>query len=79
MSQKFVDSRKIPSNKGISIIKAIEIFHGERMGKEICSSSITNGGEISSESSVGSSTTRKEFVTKMKVVNKRHAQKMILT
>lgn len=56
-------------------MKAIERFHEERMKKEFGSSSIVNGGETSGESSVGSSTTRKESVTKMKDVRKKHAQK----
>lgn len=60
-------------------MKAIERFHEEMIKKEINLSSITNGGDASGEFSVGSSTIRKESVTKMKGVKKRMFRNMILT
>lgn len=73
MSQKYVNLKKIPYNKGISIMKTIERFNEEMMKKDIGSGA--NDGEASSESYVGSSTIGKEFVPKKKVVKKRTALK----
>lgn len=74
MSQKPENSKKKPSNKGISIMKAIDRFHEaeERKNKGINSTSFANGGNAHGASFVGTSS--KKFVTKMKVLKKRPIQ-----
>lgn len=71
MGEKYINSNKRPSDKVNSFKKAIEIFREERMKKDI--GFVEYGGESSGESYVGSSTNRKKYVAKKKVVKKRHA------
>lgn len=77
MSQKHEISKKKPSNKGISIMKAIDRFYEdeERKNKGIGSSSSANEEDALSGSSLGEFLVGKKFVTKVKAVKKRHAQK----
>lgn len=77
MSQKFENVKKQTSNKGISIMKAIEIFHEaeEKKNNGFGSTSYANCGDAYG----GPSMTSKKSFTEMKFVKTKHVQNMILT
>lgn len=76
MSQNSKNPNMRSSTKGININKAIDIFPQAEKNKTkgVCSTSSTNVVDTHGGPSVGTSVTRKTFVTKMKTLKKKLVQ-----